>query len=83
MSFDYVSGDDRYAHEGDYGLELAQDTGTSSYLYQGLETTPGTTYLLSFWLNSMAGVASFTAYWGTHPSGAQPTYPPWAGPTSR
>ena len=67
MSFDNVSGDSRYAHAGDYGLELAQDMGTSSYLSQALATAPGTTYLLSFWLDSIAGIADFSASWGDTP----------------
>ena len=64
MSFDNVGGGSWYAHSGSYGLELATDTGGSSYLCQGLATKPGATYLLSFWLDSVSGIAGFSASWG-------------------
>jgi PKD repeat protein len=43
-----------YAHSGTYGAILGP-VGSLGYLSQTLTTTPGTSYLLSFWLNSPDG----------------------------
>ena len=43
----------KYAHAGTYGAAL-ETGGTPGFLSQTLATTPGTAYLISFWLDSPA-----------------------------
>jgi hypothetical protein len=43
-----------YAHSGTYGAEFGP-VGSLGYLSQTLSTTPGTSYVLSFWLDSPDG----------------------------
>jgi uncharacterized repeat protein (TIGR03803 family) len=43
----------KYAHTGTYGAAL-ETGGTAGFLSQTLATTPGTAYLISFWLDSPA-----------------------------
>jgi hypothetical protein len=43
-----------YVHSGHYGVQSGP-VGSLGYLYQTLTTTPGATYLLSFWLDSADG----------------------------
>ena len=49
-----VTSDTNYVHSGTYGAEFGA-VGSLGYLSQTLATTPGTSYLLSFWLDSPDG----------------------------
>jgi|SRR5665213_187431 len=53
-----------YAHSGKYGAALATG-GAMGFLSQTLTTTPGTVYLISFWLDSPAATKpnDFQASW--------------------
>jgi hypothetical protein len=50
----FVSTTSTYVYSGQYGAKLGPG-GTLGYLSQALATTPGTSYLLSFWLDSPDG----------------------------
>jgi PKD repeat protein len=54
FSYCYVSTNSGYVYSGQYGAELGP-SGSLGYLSQTLATTPGTSYLLSFWLDSPDG----------------------------
>src|SRR6202012_4923075 len=49
-----VVNDTTYVHSGTYGAEFGA-VGALGYIQQTLNTTPGTSYLLSFWLDSPDG----------------------------
>jgi len=49
-----ISTRSRYVHSGSYGMQSGP-VGSLFYLSQTLSTTPGTTYLFSFWLDSPDG----------------------------
>ena len=46
-----------YVHSGNYGLVL-HDYGKLGSLYQGLTTTPGSSYLVSLWFNNPSGATT-------------------------
>jgi hypothetical protein len=50
----FVTTGSQYAHSGTYGAQLGP-SGSLGYLSQTLATTAGTSYLLSFWLDSPDG----------------------------
>jgi hypothetical protein len=58
------SGKSGYIHSGSYGLQSGP-AGSLVYLSQTLHTTPGMTYVLSFWLDSPDGKTpnEFVASW--------------------
>jgi hypothetical protein len=63
-----VSSGSNYAHSGHYGAQLGP-SGALGFLTQSIPTTPQTTYLLSFWLDSPDGLAPnefLTAWNGTN-----------------
>ena len=49
-----VTGDATYVHSGSYGAEFGA-VGALGYIQQTLNTVPGKSYLLSFWLDSPDG----------------------------
>jgi uncharacterized repeat protein (TIGR03803 family) len=58
-----VSTGSSYVHSGNYGAQLGP-VGTLGYLSQNFMTLPGTSYLLSFWLNSQGGIPNqFLVSW--------------------
>ena len=54
FSYCGVSTSSNYVYSGQYGAKLGP-SGSLGYLSQTLATTPGTSYLLSFWLDSPDG----------------------------
>jgi hypothetical protein len=60
-----TSGNSSYVHSGTYGAELGP-AGSLGYLSQALATSPGQSYLLSFWLNNASGgtPTQFLVDWG-------------------
>ncbi len=62
-----ASGNASYVHSGTFGVQ-AGPSGSLGYLSQVLQTTPGQSYLLSFWLsNPTAGSGEkFQANWNTN-----------------
>jgi alpha-tubulin suppressor-like RCC1 family protein len=62
-SFSSVTTNSASVHSGQCGAQMGQ-IGSLALLSQTLNTTPGTNYLLSFWLNSDGQVPNeFTASW--------------------
>jgi len=53
----------RYAHSGTYGVQFPAPGQTSGGLLQNVPTTPGTNYLLSFWLNCDGTTPSEVLVW--------------------
>lgn len=53
-NFTHTSVSESYAHTGTYGAKLGSRS-TAGYLSQTLTTTPGATYVLSFWLENPDG----------------------------
>jgi hypothetical protein len=62
--FDTVSSDTLFVHSGLYGAEMGP-IGSQGYISQTVPTTPGETYLLSFWVDSPDGATpnEFLASW--------------------
>jgi hypothetical protein len=48
----FVSSGSSYVHSGEYGAQLGASGGLGGSLSQTLSTSPGATYLLSFWLEN-------------------------------
>lgn len=55
FSFTDVTSKGVYVHSGQFGAQLGS-AGSLGYISQPIATSPGTRYLLSFWLNSPDGV---------------------------
>src|SRR3954454_9546511 len=51
-----VTSDPRYVHSGIYGVQLGT-IGSLGHLTQTLPTIPGSTYLISLWLNNTNGAS--------------------------
>ena len=58
-----VYGSSTYAHSGTYGARLRSSTSSFGYLAQTLQTTPGQTYCLSFWMNIPNTLTEFRISW--------------------
>jgi len=57
-------GVDPVPHTGVYGAEFGAVDGLNDYIYQGLSTTPGDTYAVSFWVNGSGSEGGqFVADW--------------------
>jgi hypothetical protein len=56
---DFVTSTGSFVHSGVYGAELGQPT-TNGYLSQTISTTPGQSYVLSFWLDNPNNSAGAT-----------------------
>ncbi len=78
---DVTSGDTNYVHSGNNGAQFGPSA-SLGYLTQTLVTTPGQTYLLSFWLSNPdetgnSGGVQFQANWNnttlTNLTGTDPT----------
>jgi hypothetical protein len=54
FSFTDINTKGAYAHSGQFGVQLGS-VGSLGYISQPIGTTPGTRYLLSFWLDSPDG----------------------------
>jgi hypothetical protein len=53
-----------YVHSGAYGAQMGP-SGSPGFLSQTVRTTPGSNYVVSFWLNCLGGTPNqFMAFWG-------------------
>ena len=61
----WVTTDSTYIHSGNFGAALGPFSGRLGYLTQLLNTTPGQSYLLSFWLRNPTGLTpnQFQVQW--------------------
>ncbi len=66
LYYSSVPGGSSYAYSGDYGADLSAAYGSTGQLSQPLATIPGSSYLLSFWLNNLTTMPGnpFSVSWG-------------------